>query len=125
MSSRRVVTLGCLALTAAMGLAPTPSLAAPAFHRVRGKAIATLLTGREFSDEVHFTMLFEKGGALRMFSTGRRREGAWRVEDDQLCLDRTGDDHQCFEVWTSGSRLELRREAGPPEEGILRRPKVL
>lgn len=123
MIGRRSFWLGAGLLLSMLPAATASS--APSFHRVRGGAIGALLTGREFSDEVHFTILFEKGGVLRVFSTGRRREGAWRIEGDELCLDRSGDDHHCFEVWTAGNRLELRRDAAPPEEGIIRRPQVL
>lgn len=84
--------------------------------------MASHLTGHEFTDEVHSAFQFDKGGALRIFALGKSRVGAWHVSGDELCLYRGGEDgERCFEVWTAGNRMELRREAAPPEEGILRR----
>jgi hypothetical protein len=78
----------------------------------------------ELTDETHWAYQFEKTGRLPAFSTGRTRTGSWRVDNDELCLEREVDGLRCFEVWISGRRVELRREPGPPDEGILQKPQA-
>jgi hypothetical protein len=94
------------------------------FRQLRGPEIQSRFTGMELTDETHWSYRFEKAGGLAAFSTGRPRTGSWRVEKDELCLDREVDGLRCFQVWISGKRVELRREPGPPEVGILQRPQA-
>jgi hypothetical protein len=57
-------------------------------------------------------------------SMGRKTVGKWRVQKDELCLDRGKDDGGCYQVWMSGTKVELRREgSGLPLEGLLQRPR--
>ena len=51
---------------------------------------------------------------------GRKSSGKWRVQKDELCIDRGKDDGDCYQVWLSGKKVELRREGSTlPREGIL------
>jgi hypothetical protein len=93
-------------------------------RQLRGPEIQSRFTDMELTDETHWSYRFEKAGRLAAFSTGRARTGSWRVNNDELCLDREVDGLRCFEVWVSGRRVELRREPGPPDEGILRTPQT-
>lgn len=93
------------------------------FRRVRGTAIAKLVSGFEFTDEVHWAFVFERGGTLRGFALGQKGSGTWRVVGDELCLEYGEESSRCHEVWTSGHRMELRREAAPAQEGVLQRPR--
>jgi hypothetical protein len=110
-------------LSASAWLAADPAAAEP-FRQLRGPEIRSRFSGMELTDETHWAYLFEKTGRLATFSTGRARSGSWRVENDELCLDREVDGLRCFDVWVSGRRVELRREPGPPDEGILQRPRA-
>jgi hypothetical protein len=110
-------------LSACACLGADAALAEP-FRQLRGPEIRSRFTGMELTDETHWSYRFETAGRLASFSTGRARTGRWRVEQDELCLDREVDGHRCFEVWVSGKRVELRREPGPPDEGILQRPQA-
>jgi hypothetical protein len=105
---RRVVLLSaCSCLMAQAALAEP-------FRQLRGPEIRSRFTGMELTDEAHWSYRFEQAGRLASFSTGRAGTGAWRVEADELCLDREVDGLRCFEVWVSGKRVELRREPGRP-----------
>ena len=77
----------------------------------------------ELTDEVHWAFVFGKADALSIFSMGRTGTGTWTVRDDELCLDLPVDGLRCSEVWMAGTRVELRREAAPPEEGMLQKPQ--
>jgi hypothetical protein len=114
----------CLvALILPFGLA-TAAVADGPFRQLKGREILSRFTGMELTDGAHWAYQFEKAGRLISFSTGRRGTGAWRVENDELCLVREVDGLRCFEVWASGERVELRREPAPPDEGILQRPQA-
>lgn len=97
--------------------------AADDFRRLRGKEITARFNGMEFTDEVHWAYVFEKGGRLNIFSMGRPGMGSWKVDKDELCLDRPPDEPRCYEVWVSGQNVQLRREPEIPDEGILQKPQ--
>jgi hypothetical protein len=101
----------------------TAALAAEPFRHLKGREIASRFTGMELTDEVHWAYVFERGGRLNIFSMGRPGTGAWKVEKDELCLDRSPDEARCYEVWVSGQNVQLRREPEIPDEGILQKPQ--
>ena len=121
MSRRLVATiatvLGTLALVA-------PVEAAEKFQKLSGGQIQAKVAGMEITDEVHWGDVFERNGTLVTHSMGRKTVGKWRVQKDELCLDRGKDDGGCYQVWISGKQVELRREGSTlPLEGMLQRPK--
>lgn len=91
------------------------------FRQVKGKEITRHFSGQEFTDEVHWTYVFLKGGRLSSVSMGKQSSGAWRVEADRLCIVAESSPERCYEVWMSGKRAQL-REPGIEvyEEGVLR-----
>ena len=97
--------------------------AAEPFRKLNSNEIIARFTGTELTDEVHWAFVFGKAGALSTFSMGRTGTGTWTVRDDELCLDLPVDGLRCSEVWMAGTRVELRREAAPPEEGMLQKPQ--
>jgi len=111
-----VASAGCLLLASA-------ALAAEPFRHLKGREIAARFTGMELTDEIHWAYVFERGGRLKIFSMGRPGTGAWKVEKDELCLDRPPDEARCYEVWVSGQTVQLRREPEIPDEGILQKPQ--
>ena len=109
--------LGTLALVA-------PGEAAEKFQKLSGSQIQAKVAGMEITDEVHWGDVFERSGTLVSHSMGRKTVGKWRVQKDELCLDRGKDDGGCYQVWMSGKQIELRREGSTlPLEGVLQRPK--
>jgi hypothetical protein len=95
-----------LVVAAAVGfLLATAALAAEPFRHLNGREIASGFTGMELTDEVHWAYVFERGGHLKSFSMGRAATGTWKVEKDELCLDRPPD------------------EPALPEEAILQKPQ--
>src|SRR6266850_7617986 len=121
MSRRLIATiatvLGTLALVA-------PVEAAEKFQKLSGAQIQAKVAGMEITDEVHWGDVFERNGTLVTHSMGRKTVGKWRVQKDELCLDRGKDDGGCYQVWMSGKQVELRREGSTlPLEGMLQRPK--
>ena len=77
----------------------------------------------EMTDEVHWGDVYEPSGTLRTYSMGRKTVGKWRVQKNELCLDRGKEEQGCYEVWLSGKKVELRRAGSDlPLEGVLQRP---
>jgi hypothetical protein len=97
--------------------------AAEGFRQLRGSEIRSHLAGMELTDNIHWALVFGKGGRLRSFEMSKVGTGAWRVGKDELCLDRKPDGVRCYEVWVSGRNVQLRHEPGIPEEGVLQKPQ--
>jgi hypothetical protein len=88
--------------------------AAEKFQKLTGTQIRAKFIGMEMTDNVHFADVFGANGGLRTYSMGRKQDGKWRVEKDELCVDRGKDDGGCYQVWVSGKNVEFRR-AGLPD----------
>jgi hypothetical protein len=115
--SATAVTLAVLAL-------PVAVKAADPFRKLTGVQIGAKVAGMEITDEVHWRDVFERNGTLMSHSMGRKTVGQWRVQKDELCLDRGKDDGACYQVWVLGTKVELRRERSSlPLEGLLQRPR--
>ncbi|WP_162820312.1 hypothetical protein [Microvirga calopogonii] len=97
--------------------------AADAYHRMKGREIASRFIGMELTDEIHWAYVFEKGGHLKSVAMGKAGTGTWKVDKDELCLNRPPDEPRCYEVWNSGTKVQLRYEPALPEEGILQKPQ--
>ena len=69
-------------------------------------------------------MSSERDGTLRSYSMGRIRLGKWLVQQDELCVDLGKEEAEsCYEVWLSGSNVELRPSGlGLSLRGVLRKP---
>jgi hypothetical protein len=92
------------------------------FQKLTGAQIEARLAGMEITDEVHWADVFAGNGTLTSYSMGRKSSGKWRVQKDELCIDRGKDDSGCYQVWLAGKKVELRREGSNlPREGILQK----
>ena len=92
------------------------------FKRLTGQQIRAKFVGMELTDESHWGDVFERDGTLRLYSMGHKSVGKWRIQKDQLCLDRGNEPGGgCFDVWISGKKVELRNQF-PPLEGVLKKP---
>jgi hypothetical protein len=101
------------------------ALGAEKFQRLAGAQIRAKFVGMEMTDNVHWADVFGSNGDLKTYSMGRKKDGKWRVERDELCVDRGKDDGGCYQVWLSGRNVELRREGLPAAlEGTLQRPAL-
>jgi len=121
----RMIRTTVLAVSAslALGASGPNGNAAEKFQKLTGTQIRAKLTGMEMTDNVHFADVFGANGGLRTYSMGRKQDGKWRVEKDELCVDRGKDDGGCYQVWISGKNVEFRRAGLPAAfEGILQRP---
>jgi hypothetical protein len=78
----------------------------------------------EISDQVHWSDVYQRGGVLVTYEMSRRSAGSWRVQKDQLCLDRGKElGCGCYEVWLSGNKAQLRSgESRLPLDGVLQKP---
>jgi hypothetical protein len=112
-----------VALALSLSLATT-ALAAEPFRQLNGREIRIRLTGMEFSDDVHWTHVFGQDGRMQSVSMGRKSAGTWRVEGDELCLEREREERRCYRVWASGRTIQL-REPGTDvyEEGTVQKPQ--
>src|SRR5712691_2436337 len=96
--------------------------AAEKFQKLSGSQIRARLAGMEITDEAHWADVFAANGTLTSYSMGRKSAGKWRVQKDELCIDRGKDDGGCYQVWLAGKKVELRREGSSlPLEGVLQR----
>ena len=98
--------------------------AADKFHRLNGGQIRSEVAGQEMTDNVHWRDFYDRNGTLVTQSMGRKKTGTWRVEKNELCVERGANDGGCYEVWISKKKVELRR-AGldvPVLDGVLQRP---
>src|SRR5262249_15916658 len=94
--------------------------AAEKFQKLHGSQIRAKFAGMEMSDNVHWADVFGPNGNLKSYSMGRKTDGKWWIEKDELCVDRGKDDGGCCQVWLSGKNVELRREGLPAAfEGVL------
>ena len=99
-----------------------PAECAEKFQRLTGAQIQARLVGMEITDETHWADVFGANGTLTSYSMGRKSSGKWRVQKDELCIDRGQDDGGCYQVWLSGKKVELRREGSTlPMEGVLQK----
>ena len=93
------------------------------FHKLGGSQIQAKFSGMEMTDNVHWADVFGQNGSLKSYSMGRKKDGKWWIEKDELCVDRGKDDGGCYQVWLSGRNVEFRREGLPAAfEGVLQRP---
>jgi hypothetical protein len=101
-----------LLATAVVCAIAVQSRAQPAeeFQKLTGAQIQARLAGMEITDEVHWADVFAANGTLTSYSMGRKSNGTWRVQKDEVCIDRGKDDGGCYEVWLAGKKVELRRE---------------
>jgi hypothetical protein len=92
------------------------------FQKLSGAQIQARIAGMEITDETHWADVFAANGTLTSYSMGRKSNGKWRVQKDELCIDRGSDDSGCYQVWLAGKKVELRREGSTlPREGVLQR----
>jgi hypothetical protein len=110
---------GTLALLAVDG----NGVAAEKFQKLSGSQIRAKFTGMEMTDNVHLADVFAANGSLRSYSMGKKKDGKWRVEKGEICVDRGKDDGGCYQVWISGKNVEFRHEGlAASLDGVLQRP---
>src|SRR3954453_15872615 len=106
-----------------LGLGPPAEIrATESFRQLKGPEIRTKFSGMEFTDNVHWALVFGRDGTLSSFEMGAAGKGTWRVEKDELCLNYSRQGQRCHEVWVSGKNVQLRRSGEVPEDGVLQMP---
>ncbi len=105
-------------------IAAAGTAGAEQFRKLAGAQIQAKIAGMEITDGVHSSDLFERNGTLNSFSMSRKSFGKWRVQKDELCLERGKDEPSCYEVWLADKNVEFRRKDLdlPLFEGVLRPP---
>jgi hypothetical protein len=101
------------------------ALAEEKFQKLTGSQIQARLSGMELTDEVHWDDLYQSNGVLVTNEMGHKTTGKWRIQKDQLCLDRGRElGSGCYDVWLSGKKVQLKsNESSLPLEGVLEKPK--
>ena len=121
MKDRTIVALSIAGAVAVGSIAQ----AEDKFQRLTGAQIQARFAGMEMTDEVHWGDVYQRDGALITTDMGHKSMGKWRVEKDQLCLDRRKElGSGCYEVWLSGKNVQLKTTGSSlPLDGVLARPK--
>jgi hypothetical protein len=70
-------------------------------QKLSGAQIRAKFTGMQFTDEVHWRYVYDRGGRLRSYSMGTKKIGTWAVEKDELLYLKESD--------IMGSKSELLR----------------
>jgi hypothetical protein len=124
MMNRRAI-VAVAAMAGSLSAWSRTGLAAEKLQKLSGSQIQAKFAGMEVTDDVHWADVYERGGTLRSFSMGRKSVGKWRVQKDELCIDRGKEDGGCFEVWLAGKNVELRRQGSTLSlQGVLQPPSV-
>src|SRR5882672_9217504 len=79
--------------------------AAEKFQKLTGAQIQARVAGMEITDETHWADVFAANGTLTSYSMGRKSNGKWHVQKDELCIDRGKDDGGCYQVWLSRKKV--------------------
>ena len=93
------------------------------FRQLSGPEIKRRFAGMEFTDQVHWALVFRRDGDLTSFEMGAAGKGTWKVEKNELCLQYGREGRRCHEVWVSGNSVQLRSEGRLPEDGVLEKPR--
>jgi hypothetical protein len=95
------------------------------FQKLTGPQIQARFAGMEVTDQVHWNDFYQPGGMLISNEMGRKTTGKWRIQKDELCLERGRDlGSGCYEVWLSGKNMQLKtKDSNLPLEGVLEKPK--
>jgi len=118
-----VIALLGAATTALVVVLASGALAEEKLQKLSAGQIRARIAGMELTDEVHWRELYERSGTVTSTSMGRKRTGKWRVEKDQLCIEFEKEPPaNCYEVWMSGKKVELRRQGLLPLQGVVEQP---
>ena len=92
------------------------------FQKLSGTQIHAKFAGMEMTDNTHFSDVFGASGMLESYGMGKKKIGKWRVQKDELCVDRGKDDGGCYQVWMAGKKIEFRHEGSDfaIQEGVLK-----
>jgi hypothetical protein len=121
----KAISAGTIAAGMAMLLAIDGQHAfADNLQKLSGVQIRVKISGKQLSDEVHWREVYERDGAFRSYSMGRKRVGKWFVHGDELCVDLPEPDAGCYEVAASEKRVVMTPKGpGPGRRGRRRADK--
>jgi len=95
-------------------------VAAENLQKLTGAQIRTKFVGMQLTDEVHYRLIYERGGTLRSVAMGVKKSGKWVIDKDQLCLYLQEPDDGCYDVALSGKTFTLTPAGlGSSMDGIL------
>jgi hypothetical protein len=106
-----------------IGLFAADAVVAESARKLSGAQIRASFAGMQLTDEVHYRLVYERGGALRSVAMNAKKRGKWTVDKDQLCLYLDEPDDGCYEVSRSGKTFTLTPVGlGLSLDGILQLP---
>jgi hypothetical protein len=121
----RRVLLKCLIAALATGVGGFFALdagfvSAENLKKLSGPQIRAKFAGMQLTDEVHYRLVYERGGTLRSVAMGVKKSGKWLIDKDQLCLYLQEPDDGCYDVALSGKTFTLTPAGlGSSLDGIL------
>src|SRR5215203_2508103 len=116
----RMMIFRTIFLAGSFAFAASVAPAAELFRQLSGPEIKRRFAGMEFTDEVHWALVFRRDGDLASFEMGAAGKGTWNVEKNELCLQYGREGRRCHEVWVSGNNVQLRSEGDFPKMGCSR-----
>jgi len=100
-----------VAITFSLLLALSAAVAAETEHwrSVKGAALQSLFTDKEFGDGVHFAYQFRAGGTFTGTEMSRSVSGSWQVRKNEFCWKwlRPPGPQECYEVQQDGAHVRL------------------
>jgi len=93
------------------------------FQKLSGAQIRAKFSGMELTDEVHWYDFYDQNGTVLSSSMGKKRQGKWWIDKDQLCVDVDKEAAvRCYDVLVSGNNVQLRGDGFLPLDAVLRSP---
>jgi hypothetical protein len=102
---RMIIVLG---LTAAIPAGR--SKAAETAWKLSAGEIRAHVIGREMTDDVHWSEIFQRNGTIISNEAGLEHQGRWKIIKDQLCVWIRDLDGACYDIWMDGNEVQLRTE---------------
>jgi hypothetical protein len=103
MNKRMIARLLVLAVIASVAW---NAVAEEKYRKLKGPQIRARFSGMELTDDVHWYDFYDRNGTILSSSMGRKRQGKWWIEKDQLCIDVDKESSvRCYDVLASGNNV--------------------
>jgi hypothetical protein len=103
---RTCVRALALVILASCRLAHAEGPADRGFRKLEGRQIGEAFSGRNFTNETHFSNHYRGDATIDGYSMGRRIANTWKIVGDDLCITERSQEY-CYAVWENGTDVQL------------------